>query len=296
MVIHTVGVVGCGTMGAGIALAAARSGYDTIVLEISQALLEKGLARIDSLLDALVADGAMEAEKRGQARARITGATQYSALSACDLVIEAAPEQLELKHQILKSVEAVVRPETILASNTSSLPIVELAAVLERPERMVGLHFCHPSHIMPLLELIASLRTDAAAAEMAYDFGRSLGKTVIRAKDYPGFIINYLQYPFRLNAIRMVERGMASPADIDAAARLGLGHPYGPLEFQDSTGLDVTYHACKAIYEATHDPLFAPPVLMQQMVAAGLLGRKTGKGFYDYAPECAEEGAGHGQE
>lgn len=282
MAIIRAGVVGCGTMGAGIALACARAGYDTTVLEISRELLDKGLKDVAARLDGEISAGRMTEEQKRETLGRLRGTVDYGDLADRDLVVEVAPEQLELKRTILRQIEAVVGPGCILASNTSSLPIIEMAGALERPERMVGLHFCHPAHIMELVELIRSIRTDDAVAEEAYRFGSSLGKTVIRAKDYPGFIINYLQYPFRLNAIRMVERGMATPEDIDAAARLGLGHPMGPLEFQDTTGLDVTYNACKAIYEATKDPLFAPPVLMQQMVAANLLGKKTGKGFYDY--------------
>lgn len=282
MAIIRAGVVGCGTMGAGIALACARAGYDTTVLEISRELLDKGLKDVAVRLDGEISAGRMTEEQKRETLGRLRGTVDYGDLADRDLVVEVAPEQLELKRTILRQIEAVVGPGCILASNTSSLPIIEMAGALERPERMVGLHFCHPAHIMELVELIRSIRTDDAVAEEAYRFGSSLGKTVIRAKDYPGFIINYLQYPFRLNAIRMVERGMATPEDIDAAARLGLGHPMGPLEFQDTTGLDVTYNACKAIYEATKDPLFAPPVLMQQMVAANLLGKKTGKGFYDY--------------
>lgn len=282
MAMTKAGVVGCGTMGAGIALACARAGYDTTVLEISRELLDKGLKDVAARLDGEISAGRMTPEQRRETLERLRGTVDYGDLEDRDLVIEVAPEKLELKRTILRQIEAVVGPGCILASNTSSLPIIEMAGALERPERMVGLHFCHPAHIMELVELIRSIRTDDAVAEEAYRFASSLGKTVIRAKDYPGFIINYLQYPFRLNAIRMVERGMATPEDIDAAARLGLGHPMGPLEFQDTTGLDVTYNACKAIYEATKDPLFAPPVLMQQMVAANLLGKKTGKGFYDY--------------
>lgn len=285
MKITKVGVIGCGTMGAGIALSCARAGYATLVREIDQALLDRGMKDIGARLEEEVACGRMtEAEKR-EAAAHLSGTVEVGDLADRDLIIEVAPEKLELKRSILKQLETVVGPECILATNTSSLPIIEIASALDRPERVVGLHFCHPAHIRELVELIRSIRTDETVAKTAYEFGTSLGKTVIEAKDYPGFIINYLQYPFRLNAIRMVERGLATPKDIDAAARLGLGHPMGPLEFQDTTGLDVTYYACKAIYEATKDPLFAPPVLMQQMVAANMLGKKTGKGFYEYTED-----------
>ena len=282
--IKKVGVIGCGTMGAGIAVCCLRAGYRVTALEINEELLQKNLKVIRG-----IAQTAETSEKtvvppmaEDAVTAQLTGTTGYADLADCDVVIEVAPEKLELKRNIMRQVEAVVRRDTLVCTNTSSLPIIDIAGALTYPDRLVGLHFCYPAQTMMLVELITSIRTSDDAAELAYAFGSSLGKTLIRAKDYPGFIINYLQYPFRLNAIRMVERGMASPADIDAAARLGLGHPYGPLEFQDIVGLDVTYHACKAIYEATGDPLFHPPVLMAQMVEANMLGRKTKRGFYTY--------------
>lgn len=283
-VIKKVGVIGCGTMGAGIAVCCLRAGYRVTALEINEELLQKNLKVIRG-----IAQTAETSEKtvvppmaENAVTAQLKGTTDYADLADCDVVIEVAPEKLELKRNIMRQVEAVVRRDTLVCTNTSSLPIIDIAGALTYPDRLVGLHFCYPAQTMMLVELITSIRTSDDAAELAYAFGSSLGKTLIRAKDYPGFIINYLQYPFRLNAIRMVERGMASPADIDAAARLGLGHPYGPLEFQDIVGLDVTYHACKAIYEATGDPLFHPPVLMAQMVEANMLGRKTKRGFYTY--------------
>lgn len=282
MEITKVGIVGCGTMGAGIALSCARSGYTTLVLELSQQLLNRGFEDIGARLDADISSGLMAAQEKEGVLNNLAGTLEICDLAGCDIVIEAAPEKIELKQELLKKLEGVISTKCVLATNTSSLPIINIASVLEHPERVVGLHFCHPAHIRELVELISSIRTSTDVTETAYEFATSLGKTVIRAKDQPGFILNYLQYPFRLNAIRMVERGMATPEDIDLAARLGLGHPMGPLEFQDMTGLDVTYNACKAIYEATRDPAFAPPVLMQQMVAANLLGRKTGRGFYDY--------------
>lgn len=282
--IKKVGVIGCGTMGAGIAACCLRAGYQVIGLEATEELLKKGISAIRKIAQETdeTADHPAPAMESAALDALLTGTTSYRAFADCDVVIEAAPEKLELKRTIMQHVEAAVQQDTLICTNTSSLPIIDIAAVLHYPNRLVGLHFCYPAQTMLLVELISSIQTSKETEELAYSFGKSMGKTLIRAKDYPGFIINYLQYPFRLNAIRMVERGMASPADIDAAARLGLGHPYGPLEFQDIVGLDVTYNACTAIYEATKDALFNPPVLMKQMIMANMLGRKTGKGFYTY--------------
>lgn len=282
--IKTVGVIGCGTMGAGIAACCLRAGYRVIGFEITDELLQKGLSSIRkiAMTSAGTEDSPIPAMESALLDTLLTGSTSYTSFSDCDVIIEAAPEKLELKKSIMVDLETVVRRNTLICTNTSSLPIIDISAALQHPDRFVGLHFCYPAEVIPLVELIPSIQTSEDMAELAYAFGKTLGKTLIRAKDYPGFIINYLQYPFRLNAIRMVERGMATPEDIDAAARLGLGHPYGPLEFQDIVGLDVTYNACESIYNVTHDPLFNPPVLMAQMVSANMLGRKTGKGFYTY--------------
>jgi 3-hydroxybutyryl-CoA dehydrogenase len=282
--IKKVGVIGCGTMGAGIAVCCLRAGYQVIGLEVTDTLLKKGISTIRKIAMETdkTADHPVPAMEPELLDTLLTGTTSYEAFADCDVVIEVAPEKLELKRTIMQQVEAVVQQDTLICTNTSSLPIIDIAAALKSPDRLVGLHFCYPAQTMLLVELISSIQTSKEDEELAYSFGKTLGKTLIRAKDYPGFIINYLQYPFRLNAIRMVERGMASPADIDTAARLGLGHPYGPLEFQDIVGLDVTYNACTAIYEATKDPLFNPPVLMKQMVVSNMLGRKTGKGLYTY--------------
>lgn len=282
--IKKVGVIGCGTMGAGIAACCLRAGYRVIGFEITDELLQKGLSSIRkiAMTPAGTEDSSIPAMESVLLDTLLTGSTSYTSFSDCDVIIEAAPEKLELKKNIMVQLETVVRRDTLICSNTSSLPIIDISAAFQHPDRFIGLHFCYPAEVMPLVELISSIQTSKDTAELAYAFGKTLGKTLIRAKDYPGFIINYLQYPFRLNAIRMVERGMATPEDIDAAARLGLGHPYGPLEFQDIVGLDVTYNACKSIYNVTHDPLFNPPVLMAQMVSANMLGRKTGKGFYTY--------------
>ena len=207
MEITKVGIVGCGTMGAGIALSCARSGYTTLVLELSQQLLNRGFEDIGARLDADISSGLMAAQEKEGVLNNLAGTLEICDLAGCDIVIEAAPEKIELKQELLKKLEGVISTKCVLATNTSSLPIINIASVLEHPERVVGLHFCHPAHIRELVELISSIRTSTDVTETAYEFATSLGKTVIRAKDQPGFILNYLQYPFRLNAIRMVERG-----------------------------------------------------------------------------------------
>jgi 3-hydroxybutyryl-CoA dehydrogenase len=282
MEIKKVGIVGCGTMGSGIAQVCAQAGYHVVVLEVSEELLNKGLSAIESFLDKGVKKGKVRAEDKDAALARIKGTLTYEDFHICDLVIEAVIEKMELKKKIFEELDKACPDHAILASNTSSLSIIDMASVTSRPESVLGLHFMNPVPLMKLLEIVKSIATSDQVLENCREFGESLGKTVIVAKDNPGFIVNYLQYPFRLNAIRMLERGLATKEDIDAAATLALGHPMGPLALQDLVGLDVTYAGSLAVYQATGDPNFLPPVLMQKMIAAGWLGRKTGKGFYEY--------------
>lgn len=282
MEIKKVGVVGCGTMGSGITQICAQAGYDVVVLENNEELLEKGLSSIDSFLTKGVEKGKVSKQDKELALVRIKGTIEYKDLSECDLVIEAVNENMSLKKEIFSELDKVCPDHAILASNTSSLSIIDMASVTNRPEKVLGLHFMNPVPIMKLLEIVKSITTSDEVLETCKEFGKSLGKTIIVAKDTPGFIVNYLQYPFRLNAIRMLETGMATKEDIDAAAKLGLGHPMGPLELQDLVGLDVTYNGAMAVYKETGDPAFFPPVLMKKMISAGWLGRKTGKGFYEY--------------
>lgn len=285
MEIKKVGIVGCGTMGSGIAQVSAQSGYEVVVLENSEELLKKGISSISSFLTKGVEKGKVTKQDKDSALARIKGTIEYKDFSDCDLAIEAVNENIDLKKEIFAELDKTCPDYAILASNTSSLSIIDMASATNRPEKVLGLHFMNPVPLMKLIEIVKSIATSDDTLETCKAFGKSLGKTIIVAKDTPGFIVNYLQYPFRLNAIRMLEAGMATKEDIDTAATLGLGHPMGPLELQDLVGLDVTYSGALATYEATKDPRFAPPVLMQKMIAAGWLGRKTGKGFYEYTKE-----------
>lgn len=282
MAIKKVGVVGCGAMGSGIAQVCAQSGYQVVVLEKNEEFLKKGLSSIDSFLTKGVEKGKVSQEEKDSALTRIKAATEYKDFCDCDLAIEAVYEDIDLKKKVFSEMDKVCPEHAILASNTSSLSIIDMASATNRPDKVLGLHFMNPVPLMKLMEIVKTIATSDETLEICKEFGKSLGKTIIVAKDTPGFIVNYLQYPFRLNAIRMLERGLATKQDIDTAATLALGHPMGPLALQDLVGLDVTYAGALATYEATKDPNFFPPVLMEKMIAAGWLGRKTGKGFYEY--------------
>lgn len=282
MEIKKVGIIGCGTMGSGIGQVCAQSGYQVVVMEKDQETLKKGFLLIESFLDKGIEKGKVSEEEKRSILDRIKGVSEYNDFHDCDLVIEAVFEDITIKREIFQAIDKVCSGHAIFASNTSSLSIIDLASATKRPEQVLGLHFFNPVPLMKLLEIVKTLVTGEETLEICKGFGKSLGKTVIIAKDTPGFIVNYLQLPFRLNAIRMLEAGMATREDIDAAATLGLGHPMGPLALQDLVGLDVTYAASLSIYKETGDPVFQPPVLMKKMIAAGWLGRKTGKGFYEY--------------
>jgi 3-hydroxybutyryl-CoA dehydrogenase len=282
MEIKKVGVIGCGAMGSGIVQVCAQSGYNVVVLEMNEQLLEKGLSSIESFLNKGVEKGKMTLEGKNAILKKIQGTVEYREFSTCDLVVEAVQENMEVKQNVFEELDRICPHHAILGTNTSSLSIIDIASATRRPEKVIGLHFMNPVPLMKLLEIVRSVATSEEVLEICREFGKSLGKTVIIAKDSPGFIVNYLQYPFRLNAIRMLEAGMATREDIDAAATLGLGHPMGPLALQDLVGLDVTYAGALSVYEETGDPKFLPPVLMKKMIAAGWLGRKSGKGFYTY--------------
>jgi len=282
MKIKKVGVIGCGAMGGGIAQISAQSGYSVVVSEISEELLNKGLASINSFLTKSVERGRLSQPDKDAIVSRLKGTTSLQDFADCDLVIEAATENLELKKKLLAQLDKICPKQTILASNTSCLSIIDMAVVTGRPDKVVGLHFFNPPPLMKLVEIVKSIATSTETLETAKDFGKSVGKTIVIAQDAPGFIVNRLLIPFLLNAIRMYEAGTATREDIDTAINLGLNHPMGPLTLADYIGLDVVYFIANAIYDEFKDPQYASPVLLKKMVTAGWLGRKTGKGFYDY--------------
>jgi len=282
MEIKKVGVVGCGLMGGGIAQVCAEAGYETIAREINDAFLEKGMNAIKANWKKNVAKGRMSEDDQSAAQGRLTGTTNMNDFAGCDLVIEAAIEQMELKKGIFTELDNITPAHAILATNTSCLSIIGIASATKRPEKILGIHFFNPVPAMKLVEVIETISTSSEIMDTGCKFGESLGKQVVRAKDSPGFIVNLLLIPFLLDAIRAYEKGLATKEDIDAGVKLGLNHPMGPLTLTDLVGLDTTYHIACAMYEETADPKYAPPVLLKQMVTAGWMGRKSGKGFYDY--------------
>lgn len=283
--VSRVGIVGCGLMGSGIAEVCAKAGYTVIVREVSRELLEGGLARINGSLDKAVARGKLSATERDAARARIIGATDFSAFADCDLVVEAVAENLELKRRVFAELDAVTPPHALLASNTSSLAITDMAAATKRPAQVLGLHFMQPVPVMPLLEIVCTFLTSEATFEAAKAFGESLGKTIVVSKDSPGFIVNLLLIPYLLHAIDALEKGVATKEDFDTAIKLGLNHPMGPFTLLDYIGLDTTLFIADAVFTETKDIRFAAPPLLRRMVSAGYLGRKSGRGFYDYTSQ-----------
>lgn len=285
MGISKVGVVGCGLMGSGIAQVAAVSGHITVVREISEELLERGLDKVRNSLDRLVQKGKMTEEQKAGALDNLRGTTDLEDLSDCDLVIEAVVEDAEVKKQVFRELDGLCPPHTILASNTSSLTITELAEATTRPDRFVGLHFFNPVPVMRLVEVVRTIKTSAETFETAMEFARALGKEPIVCRDTSGFVVNFLLVPYLLSAIRAVERGVGTIEDIDKGMVLGCGHPMGPLTLLDFVGLDTTYYIANIMFDEYRDPAYAPPPLLRRMVLAGYHGRKTGKGFYDYSGE-----------
>ena len=283
MQIKKIGVVGCGLMGSGIAEISAKAGYDVVVVEVAEEFLKKGLSRIETSTQKAVDKGKATAEERTAALARIKGTTKMEDLKDCDMVIEAVIEKMEEKKKVFAILEGICPAETILASNTSSLSITEIASSTKNPDRVLGLHFFSPVPVMRLLEVIRSIMVREDVVEAGVAFGAAVGKQTVVCKDAPGFIVNQLYLPYSLVAIRQWESGLASMEDIDKAMMLGLNYPMGPFTLMDFVGLDIHYNACMAIYEETKDPAYLPPLVLKKMVQAGQLGRKTGKGFYDYA-------------
>ncbi|WP_433470503.1 3-hydroxybutyryl-CoA dehydrogenase [Saccharomonospora azurea] len=281
--ITRVGVVGAGLMGSGIAEVTARAGLDVVVVEADAAAAEAGRGRIEKSLARGVDKGKLSADERDAALARLTFSTELEACADRQLVIEAVAENEAVKLDVFGKLDAITGPDAILASNTSSLPITRLAMATQRPERVVGLHFFNPVPVQKLVELIPSLLTGDDTVEKASAFASDvLGKTVVKASDRAGFVVNALLIPYLLSAIRMVEAGHATPEDIDNGMVLGCAHPMGPLRLADLVGLDTTKAVAESMYEEYKEPLYAPPPLLQRMVEAGLYGRKSGRGFYDY--------------
>jgi 3-hydroxybutyryl-CoA dehydrogenase len=282
MQIRTVGVLGCGLMGSGIAQVCAGSGYNTIVREVDEALLQKGLGRIRRFLEDGIVRGKVSPDARDAMLARLSGTTSVGAMKECDLVIEAIVENLQEKRATYAALESVVARHTIVVSNTSSLCITELAAATTRPDRFGGLHFFNPVPLMKLVEVIRGLATSDETYQQVFAFARSLGKEPITAPDRPGFIVNRLLVPYLLDAIRAYENGLGTLEDIDTGMKLGCGHPMGPFTLLDFVGLDTTYYIANIMFEEFREPAYAPPPLLKRMVLAGRLGRKSGQGFYRY--------------
>lgn len=285
MQIKKVGVVGCGLMGSGIAQVAATAGYETIVCEVNDELLQKGLARIEESLSKFVEKGKMTAEQKQQIQGRLHGTTAYEPFADCDIVIEAIIENLQEKVRTYTRLDKLCRPDTIFASNTSSLSITEMMAATQpsRQPRFVGLHFFNPVPLMKLVEVIRTIMTDEAVFQTVTEFARSLDKVPVQTSDRTGFIVNRLLVPYLLDAVRALEEGVASITDLDNAMKLGCGYPMGPLTLLDFVGIDTTYYIANIMFDEFREKRFAPPPLMKRMVMAGLYGRKTGKGFYDYS-------------
>ena len=280
--IESVAIVGGGFMGAGIAESASIAGVPVIIRELPE-FIDAARARLEKSLGGAVKRGKLDAGQRDAALANITFTSDLKDVAGYDLVIEAVPENLDLKLSIMKSLDQIVSPDTIIASNTSAIPIAQLGAMVSHPERVVGLHFFSPVPVMKLVEIVRALDTSDKTVAAANQFAERLGKHAIETKDRSGFIVNFLLTPYLMAAVRMFDEGFASREDIDAAMKLGAGHPMGPLTLCDFIGLDVLNAVCVSLYEEFKQAEYAPPPLMKRMIAAGRLGRKSGKGFYDYA-------------
>jgi len=282
MQIKKVGVLGCGLMGSGIAQVSAVAGYDVTVLEQEQKFLDKGFAGIDKSLAKFAEKGTLK-EPVETVRARLKGVTSQQALADCDIIIEAIIENVEVKKTTFSALDAIVKKSAIFASNTSSISITEVAASTQRADRFVGLHFFNPVPLMKLVEVVRTIATNDSAFEAAYEFGKSLGKVPVRTSDKTGFIVNRLLVPYMLDAIRAYEEGVGSIPDIDNAMKLGCGYPMGPFTLLDFVGLDTTYYITQVMFDEFRERRFASPPLLKRLVIAGWYGRKTGRGFYDYA-------------
>jgi 3-hydroxybutyryl-CoA dehydrogenase len=282
MSIHTVGVLGCGLMGSGIAQVSAGAGFKTVVLEVNDEVLKKGLGRVEKFLTDGVAKGKVTDEAKATTLGNLRGTTSYGELKACDLVIEAIVENVEVKKRAYAEIEAVVGAHCLIASNTSSLSITELAASTKRPDKIGGLHFFNPVPLMKLVEVIRALSTSQETCQALFDFAKAIGKEPITAPDKGGFIVNRLLVPYLLDAIRCLEEGLGTAEDIDKGMKLGCGYPMGPFTLLDFVGLDTTYYIANILFDEFRETRFAPPPLLKRMVLAGYLGKKSGRGFYQY--------------
>lgn len=283
MQIKKVGVLGCGLMGAGIAQVSAQAGFTTVVREVEQQFLDKGMARIEGILGKDVAKGKLSADARDAAMSRLRGTTSFDDLADCDLIIEAIVENMDAKREVFSALDALCPEHTIFASNTSSLTIVEMAAVTKRPDRFAGLHFFNPVPVMKLVEIVRAITTSDETVATLREFSAAVGKTAIEARDTTGFIVNRLLVPYLLDAVRVLESGVATREDIDEGMKLGCGHPMGPLALLDFVGIDTTYFIANIMFDEFREPRFAPPPLLRRMMLAGHLGRKSGRGFYEYS-------------
>ncbi|HTG88497.1 MAG TPA: 3-hydroxyacyl-CoA dehydrogenase family protein [Pyrinomonadaceae bacterium] len=287
MEIKKVGVLGCGLMGAGIAQVAATAGFETVVKEVSEEFIAKGFSGIEKSLAKFAEKGTITSEQQTAIRGRLSGTTSFESLADCDIIIEAIIENLEEKRSTYSQLDAICKPETIFASNTSSLSITEMltATSPERQRRFIGMHFFNPVPLMKLVEVVRTILTDEDVYEQAVEFGKKLGKVPVRAGDKTGFIVNRLLVPYMLDSIRALEEGVGSIVDIDNAMKLGCGYPMGPFTLGDFVGLDTTYYIAEIMFNEFREKRFAPPPLLKRMVLAGLYGRKSGRGFYDYTKD-----------
>jgi 3-hydroxybutyryl-CoA dehydrogenase len=287
MEIRKVGVLGCGLMGSGIAQVAATAGFQTVVKEVSDDLIRKGFGGIEKSLAKFAEKGTITADQQKEIRGRLSGTTSFDQLADCDIIIEAIIENIEEKRNTYRQLDAVCKPETVFASNTSSISITEMmtATSPDRQQRFIGLHFFNPVPLMKLVEVVRTILTDPAVYEEAVEFGKRLGKVPVRANDKTGFIVNRLLVPYMLDAIRALEEGVGSIVDIDNAMKLGCGYPMGPFTLGDFVGLDTTYYIAEIMFNEFREKRFAPPPLLKRMVLAGLYGRKSGRGFYDYSAD-----------
>ena len=287
MEIKKVGVLGCGLMGSGIAQTAASAGFETVVREVSDDLIQKGFVGIEKSLAKFAEKGTITGEQQKAIRGRLSGTTSFEDLADCDIIIEAIIENIDEKRRVYAQLDRICKPNAVFASNTSSISITEMmtATSPERQQRFIGLHFFNPVPIMKLVEVVRTILTEETVYEEAVEFAKKLGKVPVKASDKTGFIVNRLLVPYMLDAIRALEEGVGSIVDIDTSMKLGLGYPMGPFTLGDFVGLDTTYYIAEIMFNEFREKRFAPPPLLKRMVLAGLYGRKSGRGFYDYTKD-----------